>query len=103
MSHIVYEFEELEVLENIHLLAAGKAEISYEVEPGDAYSGYLGGISFSVESIELFSTTKDKPNLALTEGSFLFDEIETALRHSPHEYRIVEACAEDANSDFNDY
>lgn len=100
MSSYRYEFEELRLIKNMDVYAFGFAELSYSFEPGDAYTGYRGGIEWYVDSITIYSTSPKAGNLDLPKDHPLYDLIFEALREE--EYRIIEKLEDDYNSDFND-
>ena len=99
MQYYEFEFDELRVIPGADVFAYGKATIEYEIEPDDAYTGYRGGICWSVEGITLYGpgTLGD---VVLAEDHPLYDLICKALRDNEH--RVAGEIEEDINSDMRD-
>lgn len=89
MNTITYEFEELQLVPNYECYVWGEADIVYEIEPADAYTGYRGGFSYAVVGITLYADKKDQPGLDLDANSELFTLVDAALHKDPHEMLIV--------------
>ena len=100
MQQYEYEFEELRIIPGVDVLAFGKATLEYEVEPDDAYTGYRGGVAWSVESIILYGSSTKSGDFYVPKDHFLYETICQALRE--HEYRINEKLEDDYNSDMRD-
>jgi len=76
---ITYTFEELRPYKDHMLFVEGEAEISWEVDDGDAYSGCPGGIIYSVNSIVIYNIKKGESPLNLDGSNPLYGLIEDAL------------------------
>lgn len=96
-----YEFEELRVVPGVDVLAFGYADLEYEVEPSDAYTGYRGGVSFGVDSITLYGSSTKSGDFDVPKDHPLFDLICKAIQ--AEDYRIGQAIEDEINDDMRDY
>lgn len=88
-SH-TYEFDELQIIPDHACFVAGEAQVIYDWEPDDHDTGFKGGFEINIESIKLYGTTKNDPDLILPESHPLFVMIEKALRSDKHEHLIID-------------
>ena len=94
---ITYEFEELQPFPGQAVYVTGSADISYEIEPDDAYTGYRGGPIYWISRISLASTQKGVGDLNLDTSHPLYELIENQLKGSEYESHIVTAIERNEN------
>lgn len=90
---ITYEFEELQPFPGHAVYINGSADIEYEEDPGDAYTGARGGYSYWVTRISINSDKKDLGDLNLDGANPLYSLIEnqlTGINYSDHVLQKIE-------------
>jgi hypothetical protein len=75
MRTIDFDLDEFKPWPALSVYVYGVATLSYEIEPGDAYSGYPRGVTYpTVESLYIASDTIDEP-VQITDAHPLYKPI----------------------------
>ena len=90
-----YSFDELELIKNYAVMAAGEVDVDYHVARAEPVVGifepYIDDID--ITSIVIFSNKKDVPALNLSQDHWLYALIYDALIDNES---LLQACIEDA-------
>jgi hypothetical protein len=97
-----YYFDELELIKNYSVMAAGEVDVDYRIAKAEPDVGIFEPWISDIEitSIVLNSNKKDVPALNLSQDHWLYKLIYDALIDDEH---LLEACVEDAGEDRSDY
>ena len=91
-----YSFDELELIKNYAVMAAGEVDVDYHVARAEPDVGifepYIDDID--ITSIVIFSNKKDVPAFNISQDHWLYKLIYDALIDDEH---LLQACIEDAN------
>ena len=91
-----YSFDELEIIKNYAVMAAGEVDVDYHVSPAEPDVGifepYVDDID--ITSIVLNSNKKDVPALNISQDHWLYNMIRDALIDDDY---LLEACMSDAS------
>lgn len=91
-----YYFDELELIKNYAVMAAGEIDVDYNIAAAEPDVGIFEPWISDIEitSIVLNSNKKDVPALNLSQDHWLYPLIYDALIDDEH---LLSACIEDAN------
>jgi hypothetical protein len=97
-----YYFDELELIKNYAVMAAGEIDVDYRIAAAEPDVGIFEPwiTDVDITSITLNSNKKDVPALNLSQDHWLYKLIHDALIDSDD---LLEACEEDAGEDKRDY
>jgi len=97
-----YYFDELELIKNYSVMAAGEVDVDYSVARAEPDVGifepYVDDID--ITSISIHSNKKDVPAFNVSQDHWLYALIYDALIDDDH---LLQACIEDAAEDKGDY
>ena len=90
-----YSFDELELIKNYAVMAAGEVDVDYRIAKAEPDVGifepYIDDID--ITSISIHSNKKDAPAFNLSQDHWLYKLIYDALINSDH---VQQSCEEDA-------
>jgi hypothetical protein len=97
-----YSFDELELIKNYSVMAAGEIDVDYNIAKAEPDVGIFEPwiTDIDITSITLNSNKKDVPALNLSQDHWLYKLIHDALIDDEH---LLSACVEDASEDRSDY
>ena len=100
--YMTYYFDELELLKDYSVLAAGEADIEYRMASAEPDVGIFEpwATDIDITSISIYSTKKDAPPLNLSQDHWLYKLIYDALMDDS-EY-LQQRCEEDAADNWQD-
>lgn len=92
-----YSFDELEIIKNYAVMAAGEVDVDYSIADAEPDVGifepYVDDID--ITAIVLSSNKKDVPDLNISQDHWLYKLIYDALIDDEH---LLNACVEDAEN-----
>lgn len=92
-----YSFDELEIIKNYAVMAAGEVDVDYSIADAEPDVGifepYVDDID--ITAIVLSSNKKDVPDLNISQDHWLYKLIYDALIDDEH---LLNACIEDAEN-----